>query len=109
MALGTANLSAEKDSYGVIEVDQWRPDVPQLKSCGWVFRNPAGGREHFKNPFVIRPVGGNRLFHPCHVGLKPDVPTGPFLEPQNVCPKVVEVADVTRALQQVVNQFTTLR
>ena len=106
VALGTADLRAQKHPHGVVNVGERHPQIAQLEAHRRALPKLAVGGEHFVNPLVVRPVGGDRPLHPVEIGFKKEIPLRPLLQPQYFRPRIVKPADVVWALQQAFNQFS---
>ena len=106
VALGAADLRAQKHPHGVVDVGERHPQIAQLEAHRRALPELAVGGEHFVNPLVVRPVGGDRPLHPVEIGLEEEILLRPLLQPQHLGPHVVEPADVVGALQQAFNQFS---
>ena len=107
VTLSTSDLGAHENPNGVIHCREWHAHISQLIADRRIFPRLAFGRHHCTNPYIIRFIRGNRLLHPLDKRLAEDDICRAILEPKNVGPVVVGVADVTLRFQQVINQFLT--
>ena len=108
VALGAADLRAEEDADGVVDIGERHPLVAELIADGGIFPQLAIGREHVVDPLVVGAVGGDRPLHPIEIGLAPEVFLRPLREPERVGPDVVQPAHPVRAFQEAVDEGRAL-
>ena len=106
MALGTSNLCAKKYTHCIIDVWQCHTSIAQLVANSWVIPEFAICCEHGEYPCVVRCVIGNRLLYPIHVGFKNKaLDVRSFFKTKDICPEVVEMADVVWTGQEIINEI----
>ena len=108
VALGAADLRAEEDADGVVDIGERHPLVAELIADGGIFPQLAIGREHVVDPLVVGAVGGDRPLHPIEIGLAPEVFLRPLRESERVGPDVVKPAHPVGAFQQAVDERSAL-
>ena len=104
VALSAADLGAEQDPHRVVDVGQRHPRITELEANGRVFPEEPVGGKHLVDPGVIRLVGANRILHVVEVRFENQLSLGTVHEAEDVGPVVVEMTDVVRALEEVVNK-----
>ena len=108
VTLGTTNLSAKKNSHGIVDVGQRHPLVAQLISDGGTLPKSSIGSEHFISPCVERCIRGDRSLDIVEIGFKKELLLRSFAQSKNVSPEIIEMADVVWTFKQSVYQVGPL-